>query len=190
MKRIPGRIRILTSKEENALVNCFIKLGYPDFGDLVQILIDTGMREGNAIRLQWRDVDFITGLISIWENKAEKPYSIPMTTRVQSILKKRFESGLKKPFPIGQSTFQHVFTRVRVKLGITDPQFVAHALRHTACTRLIAVGMPLKKVKEFMGHKLIETTERYIHLNPEDLRDLAVTLEKFGTTFGTTLSQK
>jgi integrase len=50
--------------------------------------------------------------------------------------------------------------------------------------------MPLKKVKEFMGHKLIETTERYIHLNPEDLRDLAVTLEKFGTTFGTTLHQK
>lgn len=191
LKTPPGRIKVLSIEEEESLIQGFIELGYPHFADLVQILIDTGMREGNAIRLEWRDVNFKVGLISLWVNKADKPYSIPMTARIKRILMNRKLAGHLRPFPYGQSTFKHVFTRVREKIGMRDDhQMVAYALRHTACTRLIAAGMDIKRVKEFMGHKIISTTEKYTHLNPEHLRELAAILDKFDTTFDTALPQK
>ena len=40
-----------------------------------------------------------------------------------------------------------------------------HDLRHSCATMLLAKGVPLEKIKEWLGHADIKMTERYDHMN-------------------------
>lgn len=39
-----------------------------------------------------------------------------------------------------------------------------HTLRHSIATHLLANGMPLEKIKDFLGHSSLESTQIYTHL--------------------------
>jgi hypothetical protein len=55
-------------------------------------------------------------------------------------------------------------------LGLQDDgDFVFHVCRHTCATRLLDAGVHLLVMKEWLGHKNIETTMRYSHVKPENL---------------------
>lgn len=46
-----------------------------------------------------------------------------------------------------------------------------HCLRHSFATRMAVNGLSLPVLKEFLGHKQLATTERYLHVTPEHLRE-------------------
>lgn len=50
-----------------------------------------------------------------------------------------------------------------------------HLLRHSIATHLMAAGMKIEDIKDFLGHQSLESTQVYIHLahNYEKLADLA-----------------
>jgi site-specific recombinase XerD len=48
--------------------------------------------------------------------------------------------------------------------GIEKPQMGGHLLRHTAASRMLASGVNIRRVQEYLGHSSITTTERYLHL--------------------------
>jgi integrase len=176
---VEGRRRVLTPEEEADVIERFDELKHPELGQLTAFLADTGMREGNALKLEWRDINMRTGMITLWQNKVDEPYSIPMTERVRGILEVRKENPLGPFIGISPTTYQHNWSRAKKLMKLDDdPQFVPYALRHTACTRLIEAGMPLEKVRQFMGHLELKTTLKYTHLNPESLRELAEVLDK------------
>jgi integrase len=65
----------------------------------------------------------------------------------------------------------HAFVRVRVRLGL--PSVRLHDLRHSAATLLLAEGVPLAVISEFLGHAGISiTASHYAAIVPE-LRDEA-----------------
>ena len=178
-KREPkGRIRWLTFEEEDALVAKFRELERDDMADLIIVLVDSGLRVGEALSLEWRDVT--EGAITIWENKSDHPRSIPMTKRVQLIFEERRTRGIEKPFcMVKQTTFNHIWEYVRSLLGLArDKQFVPHALRHTCASRLVQAEVPLLEVKEILGHKAIQMTMRYAHLAPKNLTNAISKLER------------
>ena len=39
-----------------------------------------------------------------------------------------------------------------------------HTLRHSIATHLLGNGMPLEKIKDFLGHSSLESTQLYTHL--------------------------
>ena len=64
------------------------------------------------------------------------------------------------------------WNRARKAMGLEDdPWFVFRCCRHTCATRLVQANVNLAVVKEFMGHKTIETTLRYAHVNDTGLTD-------------------
>jgi len=186
-KETKGRIRVVTKEEELQVLEIMKGVRvtqknsfYPEACDLVEVLVDTGMRLSEAINLQFRDVDFANNLISIWVNKGEKPRSIPMTKRVRAILETRKEHSKIKPFKLDKHQAGHAWNFARRHMGLKhDKEFVLHALRHTCASRLVNRGVNLYVVKEWLGHSTIQVTERYAHLAPDKLAHAATILDTY-----------
>ena len=183
-RRLPepkGRMKFFTSAEEKAILDGFQFLGDPDMRDLVIVLFDTGMRLGEALRLTCADLDLHQRLIRIWVNKADHPRSVPMTGRVYDVLVNRYKVGLPL-FAITENQVEHRWSRMRTTIGTqADPDFIIHTIRHTCASRLINAGEDLLTVKEWLGHKSIQTTIRYAHLAPAKLKAAANRLESFSS---------
>lgn len=59
--------------------------------------------------------------------------------------------------------------RVATIAGFNPSGWSPHKLRHAFATRMLAAGANIKQVQEALGHESIETTQRYIHIESEEL---------------------
>lgn len=181
-----GRICVITPAEEQQIITALKnkdlrrwpkRQNYLDeFADMVIVLLDTGVRIGELLKLQAKDINFKTNLLTSWVNKADKPRSIPMTDRCKAILQGRADNP--KLFACNQNQIGQAWEIVRTALNRTDDDFVPHALRHTCATRLLEAGIDIYTVKEWLGHKTIQTTLRYVHLTPQRLAHAANALQE------------
>lgn len=176
-----GRIRYLTPDEEQVHLSLYRDWGKRDHHDAMCVLLDTGMRTGELWALQTRDINFHNGVIHIFENKTSHPRSIPMTTRVFTIMQDR--SHLTQPFAFDNYWFERIWNRARTILGFGDDvEYVPYACRHTCASRLLQRGMTIPEVQLWLGHKSIHMTMRYAHLAPTALLKGAQLLEQ-GVTY-------
>ena len=72
--------------------------------------------------------------------------------------------------------------------GVTKPEQPWHALRHAFCTTLAGSGVDVAVIRDLAGHKSIETTMRYIHVNDAQKRD-AIS-KAFGCKMGAAKNRK
>jgi integrase len=144
----------------------------------VALLIDTGFRLSEAIRMEWRqaDVDPQTGDVEwvriLKDNKADYPRSVPTTARVKALLKARREArpeGERRVFhDLTVDAAQWAWECVRTNQKMTDdPEFVLHCCRHTFASRLAMSGATLPEIKELGGWKTLAMVMRYAHLCPD-----------------------
>lgn len=159
-KESKGRIRVIDKVEEATAVNLLRNTQhsarrwfYYDVADLVEVLVDTGMRLSEALTLSYEDINFNSNLIHIWINKGGRPRSVPMTKRVASILKRRLEGKVTIPFNLTTYQSDKAWAWAREEMGLKhDTEFIIHALRHTCASRLVNAGVDLYVVKEWLGH--------------------------------------
>jgi integrase len=167
------RVRYLTVEEEQLLAGLMIQWNQPAVLEAITVLLDTGMRVGELLALQVKDIDLRENIISIWQNKGDLPRSVPMTQRVREIVSGRCAASRGLVFyNLTRETLRYYWDRARSAMGLDDDdQFVPHALRHTCATRLVQSGVSLYVVQKILGHSSIQVTERYAHLSQRDLRD-------------------
>ena len=77
--------------------------------------------------------------------------------------------------PIGKVTVYDAFKKVCSAAKIDDFRF--HDLRHTFASHLVMAGVDLVTVKEILGHKTINMTNRYTHLAQEHKAQAVAKLE-------------
>jgi len=179
------RIRVITHKEEQTLLKLLsestftgLQAHYPEMLDLLPCLLDTGVRTNEMLQLPWEDVDFESGLITIWLNKTARPRSIPMTKRVREILARRKATGSAAPWTLGIWQVDRIWKWLRREMGLeADNSFRCYCTRHTCATRLVAGGIDIYRIMKWLGHSSIKMTERYAHLDPALLQDAADVLE-------------
>ncbi len=175
-----GRIRWLEQHEEDTILSLLAQEGHLEALEAIIILLDTGLRCGELLALTGRDIDLPGKVLTCWVNKTDKPRTIPLTKRVLAILKERVKVTLGG-LPLFALSYDALAGRwgwLRTKMKMDrDEDFVLHALRHTFATRLVRAGVDLYRVKTLLGHRKIETTERYAHLAPRDLADAVSVLE-------------
>jgi integrase len=175
-KEKEGRIRFYSKEEEEKILSWFTFIDQPEMHDIVSVAIDTGMRMGELLRLEGRDVK--DGKVTLWITKGGRARTLPLTTRAATILERRKETmGEGKLFTLIDTAVRHLWDRMRLKYFPGDDQAVFHALRHTFVSRLVQRGANLRKVSELAGHSTLKTTMRYAHLAPEDLENTIKLLE-------------
>lgn len=172
------RVRFLSCEEEARLTIILERLALPDVEDAVLCLLYTGFRCGELWRLERRDIDLERGTLTAWKTKNHHPRTIPLVEKLRPIIARRLAAcphDTDRLFPgCGNEWLRRPWAIIRHHMGMDDdPQFVPHMLRHTCATRLSQAGVSLTLIKEWMGHTTIQTTARYAHFSPEDLRAAA-----------------
>ena len=180
-KRFDARMRIISVKEEIEMQAHLKQLGFDLHADALVVLVDSGMRLGELLRLRESDIDFNSGLVHVWQTKNRSNRSVPMTRRVRARLHPLIQGHPgRRVFPFTSDAFYGVWTRLRARMGLEeDQQFTAHALRHTCASRMVQKGISLQVVQNWMGHKSYRSTLRYAHLAPENLHHARAALESY-----------
>ena len=151
------------------------------------ICLYTGLRIGELLSLEWRDIDFAKNTISVskschyghdkdgnYVRFTEPPKTshsirkIPVPKQLMPILRTLKKNGHSE-FVIAEDgraiavrSYQRSFELLQKKLNIKRRGF--HALRHTFATRAIECGMDVKTLSEILGHKNSTITlNRYAH---------------------------
>lgn len=154
---------------------------------------DAGLRCGEIIALEQRDLDLRRGLLKVrraeWEGhvtvpKGGKGRKVVLTERLKAALAKnrhlRGDRVLWRDdgFPkVSQVLLAKWMRRAQRRAGL-KPTGSIHVLRHTFCSRLAMAGASTKAIQELAGHRRIITTERYMHLAPRAKATAIALLDK------------
>ncbi len=176
------RTRFLSPDEETRLLDALLL--NPTLSAVVTLALHTGMRQGEILKLEWRDVDFSKNLIHVRDTKSGHDRFVPMNVRIRAALDSLpRRKACTWVFPSSGKTghlveIKKAWTTALKLAGIIGFRF--HDLRHTAGTRLAATGAHPNTIKVLLGHQNLKTTERYMHALDEDKRRAMEALENFG----------
>ena len=59
------------------------------------------------------------------------------------------------------------FKKEEKKVELENQKFTLHCLRHTIATQLLDGGMELEKVRDFLGHEYLGTTQIYTRIQKQ-----------------------
>ncbi len=159
------------------------------FGTLL-LALNTGMRKGELAGLCWDSINFdnrlleikrsrdIHGLVDRLKTFSSRRY-VPMNSILYlylSELKKNASGDLilvnKKGEPISSHHTYRWFKEALVRAGI-DKKIRFHDLRHTYASQFMMNGGNLYDLQKILGHTDSKMTQRYAHLAPEHLVNVA-----------------
>jgi integrase len=162
--------------EEEALRNT-VRKHYPEREVEIDIAIGTGMRLSEQYGLTWGAVNLAAKEIRLSRTKNNSARTIPMSNSVFAAfteLRKRARKP-KRTDPVFASLPRYWFEDVLAKSKIA--KFRWHDFRHTFCSRLAMAGKNLRVIQDLAGHKTIQMSARYAHLDKSSLREAVESLK-------------
>jgi site-specific recombinase XerD len=147
---------------------------------IVMLFLQTGLRVSELVKLKLSDVDFGSRELTVRQGKGRKDRVVPLVGQALQALK------VYLAVRDGGSEYEEVFlarngtsmdprtVRYRIhkyyqEAGIRKKASV-HTLRHTFATHQIHNGLKINQLKEVLGHRKMETTYKYVHLDRTTLR--------------------
>lgn len=149
---------------------------------LLALLYGTGIRASECATLRCGQVDLERLIITV-RGKGGHERAIPLNPQLAQILAAYAQargpalptapflrSRFGKPLSRG-SIYERVRTwGQRSRVGVT---LSPHRLRHTFATHLVRAGVGLVTIRDLLGHRLITSTQIYLHVTAQDLRHAA-----------------
>jgi integrase len=148
----------------------------------------TGLRQGELLALRWQDIDWSAGRIRVRQSFVRGEFgtpksrrstrSVPLADEVAGELERHFQRSQYQhdndlvfghPHtgdPLDRSRLLKRFKAAAKRAGLQSVRF--HDLRHTFGTRMAAVGVPLRTLQEWMGHRDFKTTLIYADYQPNE----------------------
>lgn len=187
-----GRERYLAESElarlGETLVTAEQHWGYhPTAIAAIRLLILTGCRSAEILKLRWQDVDLERRCLHLPDSKTGKR-TVMLNTAALAVLAS-FERDRSNPHVIvgakpgsHRATLQNVWTRICAEADLHDVR--VHDLRHTYASYGVNGGQSLAVVGKLLGHSKITTTQRYAHLADDPIRQAS---EAIGATLAATM---
>lgn len=165
------------------------------------IALLTGLRKGEILALQWKDVDFENNMISVTKSVAHDSNHafIKEPKTAESVRKVPLLDALKERLllapdrkpehfiisitggkaPLDEMQYQRAYARFKQRTGVTA---TAHELRHSFATVAIENGVQPKSVQQILGHRQLATTmDIYTEFRDKQLNDAAAILNEIGS---------
>ena len=203
-KKTP-EVKILTPE---AMQKLLYQAQIEGFYEMFMLDLATGLRRGEVVGLQWKDIDLENGTLSVTrqvryvkgELKIEPPKtkaserSIILSPPVLEMLteyKKTVNSIWLFPSPVkiedvprDPSACRKALARILKRAECEHVPF--HAMRHTFASNAFHYGMDVKTLASTIGHESVETTLNvYAHSSEQMKRDAAKKIdEAIGTVLG------
>ncbi len=145
----------------------------------LRLLLFTGMRRNEALRLRWDEVDLEAGVFRLSDSKTgEKLVRLNSAAR-EVIEGQDSERKLGNPyvFPSPVKTLKPLYDvkgvwgRIRKRAGLEDVRL--HDLRHNFAAAAAAGGLSLHQIGQLLGHRNPSTTARYADLVDDPAKKLA-----------------
>ena len=157
-------------------LSSFAKFEYIRDSALIDLLISTGIRIGEATAITLNDI-IISERTLLIHGKGRKQrliyISSPITwNRITTLIKERKQSTNMQLFvnkygqPISIHGIEYIYKKYLKKAKISSHS-TPHYLRHTFATNLLANGADLRSVQEILGHASVATTQIYTEVTTQ-----------------------
>lgn len=152
----------------------------------VCLAVNTGLRRGELRLMRWDWIDFPARMLTVPPMKSKDERKVPLNSVAIDALKALQGNGSDYVFPGWRSRragprngprdpgwwekalkpiADALPTYRKIPKGVTGRGW--HTLRHTFGTRFMLKGGKLNRLKGFMGHQSIATTDIYVHTAEE-----------------------
>jgi len=169
----------------------------PDFGDLDKILRATkherdrlmlmlarfmGLRVSEIVKLEAAHLDFTGRFLAVRQGKGNKDRILPLPKFLVGPLRGWLgprRDGFVFPSPRGgrltTRAVQYLIKRLARAAGLVDadkPRMLTpHKFRHFFASDKCEKGVDLRALQDLLGHASLATTQTYLHVRPERLRE-------------------
>jgi len=158
---------------------------------ILELFYASGLRLSELVGLGIEDVNLPSRMVRVL-GKGRKERLVPFNTSTADALRAwmkdrssamgatgaRGARGVKAPLFLnyrgGRLSTRSVDRLVRRYVASCGAKFgiSPHALRHSFATHLLANGADLRAIQELLGHARLSTTQRYTHVNAQQLIDV------------------
>jgi len=148
---------------------------------MLSVYYGCGLRRNEGVNLDTDDILFDKNLVYVRKGKNYKERYVPMSAGVKEDLQNYIDfvrpvllkDNIKALFltqhgnRLGSNSMADRLQKLKEKSGI-NKEAGLHALRHSIATHLLQSGMELEKIKRFLGHASLESTQIYTHISNEE----------------------
>jgi integrase len=141
------------------------------------VLYGTGMRRGECLKLEWKEIDLDAGMIHLpaHKTKAGKKRDVTLSSNIRLVFEMLPRDGASPwvwPCPrragqhLHENTLSRYWRKARDAAGVKGPdgqEVWLHSLRHTFATDMIITGMPIELVMHMCGWSGPTMAARYIN---------------------------
>jgi integrase/recombinase XerD len=154
---------------------------------MISIFYGCGLRRNEGCQLNVNDINISSGVLHVIKGKGYKERLVPVSTKsLEHITTYLYEGRnylLKEnnnaAFFIGANNGKRLggqlmlvklqqLIRLTGNAELIEKEVGLHTLRHSIATHLLANGMSLEKIKDFLGHSSMDSTQIYTHLINEE----------------------
>lgn len=179
--------KLISIKEASNLVaNAFD----PRDRAMLMVLLKTGVRRGELLRMDVSDIDFESGSIRLKPTKKRSQPTVLFDEETARALRRWLEvRAHRAPMDdalwistsgkrIGAGSLHHTIRQVALRVGLHDPtsdrmedHFSPHCTRHWNTTHLLRAGMRREYVQWLRGDAIKEAVDIYFHVDPKDVQE-------------------
>ena len=144
------------------------------------IIYACGLRRGELINLQIKDLDSKRLTVTIKNGKGQKDRVLPASEKLMNMIIKYYRmykpinyliEGQFKGEKYSETSLEKIFHKYLGKI-YKNHNFTLHCLRHSYATHLLEAGVSLRYIQELLGHKSSRTTEIYTHVSMTGLQNI------------------
>lgn len=150
---------------------------------VIALFYGCGIRRSEGEKLNLKDIHFRSNILYVREGKGNKRRAVPLSPQVKIELwnyatKEREVRENETAFITNRihkratgSSYNKILKNILERTGIKK-EITLHCLRHSIATHLLESGLSVEYVRDFLGHKHLESTQIYTRIKNKQIFEL------------------